>query len=474
MELSRAQKRFVNHKTSGYQLLKGKEGTGKSTSLVYKALNLENNYCLYNEDKILIVNSDYLKTNICKTLYDEERNKDYFYSLFSLNRERIDILSIKELISTYSEAYKRENGLALRLISDLEGKNIFYSLKEEIDRLLESYKFYKKATMSYIFNEVLWIKASNFSKEDYLNVDRRGRGISIRKNSNIRELIYKILETYNSKLLSQNMMDKYDAVLFALSYVKNKEGIYSHIILDDLEKYTKAEIDFIRRLFNKKEYSNFIFTLNSELEGRENSWIVKGRNLPSLGIDTKGKTFNYKLNLAEKKKKVIDTIEKYQYINLRNNNVVDFKVDSASNEKEIFLEDSITYKEEEMKEVPMYSNIAAGSPIEMIDNIEGDFYLPKSWLGRGKETFILKVKGDSMVEKNILNGDLVVIKRQVNANHNDIVAASIDNEATLKTLNLNGEYPVLMPANKTYPSIPLVGRDVSILGVAIGIIKNME
>jgi len=79
-----------------------------------------------------------------------------------------------------------------------------------------------------------------------------------------------------------------------------------------------------------------------------------------------------------------------------------------------------------------------------------------------------------MVEKNILNGDLVVIKRQVNANHNDIVAASIDNEATLKTLNLNGEYPVLMPANKTYPSIPLVGRDVSILGVAIGIIKNME
>ena len=107
--------------------------------------------------------------------------------------------------------------------------------------------------------------------------------------------------------------------------MKNKEGIYSHIILDDLEKYTKAEIDFIRRLFNKKEYSNFIFTLNSELEGRENSWIVKGRNLPSLGIDTKGKTFNYKLNLAEKKKKVIDTIEKYQYINLRNNNVVILK-----------------------------------------------------------------------------------------------------------------------------------------------------
>ena len=48
------------------------------------------------------------------------------------------------------------------------------------------------------------------------------------------------------------MMDKYDAVLFVPFICENKEGIYSHIILDDLEKYTKAEIDFIRRLFNKK------------------------------------------------------------------------------------------------------------------------------------------------------------------------------------------------------------------------------
>lgn len=64
MELSKLQERFINYKSSGYQLLKGKEGSGKSTSLVYKALNLENNYCLYNEDKILIVNSDHSKKTL--------------------------------------------------------------------------------------------------------------------------------------------------------------------------------------------------------------------------------------------------------------------------------------------------------------------------------------------------------------------------------------------------------------------------
>ncbi len=120
----------------------------------------------------------------------------------------------------------------------------------------------------------------------------------------------------------------------------------------------------------------------------------------------------------------------------------------------------------------MFSNIAAGNPIEINDNIEGTFYLPKYWLERGKDTFILRVKGDSMVDKNICDGDLVVIKKQANANHNDIVAANLDGEATLKTLNLNSESTKLMPANSLYSPIELANRDVSILGVAIGVIKQ--
>ena len=63
MELTKAQDKFIRHKTSGYQVLKGKEGTGKSTASIYKALNLENNYCLYEDDKILFVTSNYVKNS---------------------------------------------------------------------------------------------------------------------------------------------------------------------------------------------------------------------------------------------------------------------------------------------------------------------------------------------------------------------------------------------------------------------------
>ena len=70
----------------------------------------------------------------------------------------------------------------------------------------------------------------------------------------------------------------------------------------------------------------------------------------------------------------------------------------------------------------------------MNDEVIEKFPLPKSWIERGKDTFILHVKGDSMIEKNINDGDMVVIKKQNTALNNEIVAASLNGEATLKTL----------------------------------------
>ena len=151
---------------------------------------------------------------------------------------------------------------------------------------------------------------------------------------------------------------------------------------------------------------------------------------------------------------------------------MEFNIDTASNRKEVFEGNDICYNENELEDIPMFNNIAAGTPIEMNDNIEGSFYIPKYWLERGKDTFILRVKGDSMVEKDICDGDLVVIKKQGTANHNEIVAASLDGEATLKTLNLSGDLPKLMPANSLYAPISLENKEVNILGVAIGIIKQ--
>ncbi|GAA0108457.1 MULTISPECIES: transcriptional repressor LexA [Clostridium] len=472
MELSKVQNRFINHKSSGYQLLKGKEGTGKSTASIYKAINLENNYCIYEEDKILFVTSNYTKTYEAMELYKKESNENYFYSLFSLEKDRLNIITLEELIDTYSKAFRREKGLAMQVIDKVSGIEILKELENEISSFYKKSKFLQKATMNFILEEILWIKASNFSKDYYLEVDRKGRGGRIKKSSYTRESIYKIKDLYNENLINKGLMDEYDHVIYAISYINNHGGLYSHVILDDMEKFTKGEIDFIKAIYKNKPHSSFVFILNSELNNKENSWMVKGRKVNTLGIDVKGKSFNFKTKYDLKKKKQVDTVEKYKYINLKNKGIVEFNIDTASNRKEVFEGNDICYNENELEDIPMFNNIAAGTPIEMNDNIEGSFYIPKYWLERGKDTFILRVKGDSMVEKDICDGDLVVIKKQGTANHNEIVAASLDGEATLKTLNLNGDLPKLMPANSLYAPISLENKEVNILGVAIGIIKQ--
>lgn len=472
MDFSKIQKRFINSKNSGYQILKGKEGTGKSSSALYKAINLENNYCIYNEDKVLYVTSDYNKNMEALNIYKEESDKDLFYSLFSKDNERVDILTLEDIINTYSLAYRREKGQVLKTIDDNKSLSILKSLEEEIKVFYKKSKFIKNASLEFLLEEILWIKASNFSKEEYLNIDRKGRKGRLKKESYTRDAIYSIKDLYNGKLQKNLYLDKYDHTLCAISYVKKLNGLYTHIILDDLEKLTRAEIEFVKALYKEKIYSSFIFILNSELNNDKNSWMIKGRKLNSLGIDFKKKTYNFRIKY-EKKSEVINTIENYKYLNLKNKNSIEFNIDTASSNKEIFEGENTIYNEDELIDVPMFNNIAAGNPIEINDSIEGTFALPKYWLEKGKDIFILKVKGDSMVDKNICDGDLVVIKKQGVANHNDIVAASLDGEATLKTLNLNDEYPKLMPANSLYSPIILSNnRDVSILGVAIGIIKE--
>ena len=204
--------------------------------------------------------------------------------------------------------------------------------------------------------------------------------------------------------------------------------------------------------------------------------MIKGRRLKTLGADFKGKSFSLKkeFNKEEKLNNIIENkfIDKFEYVNLKYKNIVDFNLDNGSSKKEIYLDDNIIFSEDELKDINVYSDIAAGTPIEMNDEVIEKFPLPKSWIERGKDTFILHVKGDSMIEKNINDGDMVVIKKQNTALNNEIVAASLNGEATLKTLKLNGDSPMLVPANPKYSEIYLEGKEVSILGVAIGIIKN--
>ena len=126
----------------------------------------------------------------------------------------------------------------------------------------------------------------------------------------------------------------------------------------------------------------------------------------------------------------------------------------------------------EAKEIPIVGRVRAGAPILAEENIEG-FFPVANELARGKETFALRVAGDSMIEDGILDSDLVIIRRQDTAENNDIVCALIGNEATLKRFYRKGNAITLKPANKNYDPIVVSKGEFRILGKATGVIRKL-
>ncbi|ROR71859.1 transcriptional repressor LexA [Bogoriella caseilytica] len=120
--------------------------------------------------------------------------------------------------------------------------------------------------------------------------------------------------------------------------------------------------------------------------------------------------------------------------------------------------------------VPVVGRIAAGGPLLAEQAIEDVFALPKQLVGEG-ELFLLKVVGDSMVEAAICDGDWVVVRRQEVAENGEIVAALLDDEATVKTLKRTPEKVWLLPHNPAYS--PIDGDHARILGRVVSVLRAL-
>ena len=123
---------------------------------------------------------------------------------------------------------------------------------------------------------------------------------------------------------------------------------------------------------------------------------------------------------------------------------------------------------EEPDRIPIVGNVAAGSPILAQECIED--YLTFDTGGRGGEYFALRVRGDSMINAGILNGDLVVVRSQPTANQGEIVVAMIEDEATVKRLSRKGGHIWLLPENDDYS--PIDGTYAQILGKVAAVVRR--
>ena len=125
------------------------------------------------------------------------------------------------------------------------------------------------------------------------------------------------------------------------------------------------------------------------------------------------------------------------------------------------------------KHVPLVGEVAAGTNVLAQENIEEIVPLPMDFTGDG-ELFMLRVRGDSMIDAGILDGDFVVCRQQSKANNGDIVVAGIPgDEATVKTFRRDGNTIVLVPSNESLEPMRFDPKDVTIFGKVVTVMRRL-
>ncbi len=150
--------------------------------------------------------------------------------------------------------------------------------------------------------------------------------------------------------------------------------------------------------------------------------------------------------------------------------------DSASTAQSSNITDSANITQfkarggEDSAEIPLVGRIAAGGPILAEQHVEDVVTLPRQLVGHG-ELFMLKVSGDSMIDAAICDGDWVVVRRQNTAQNGEIVAALLDDEATVKTFRQRDGHTWLLPQNSQYE--PILGDHAQIMGRVVSVLRSL-
>ena len=133
--------------------------------------------------------------------------------------------------------------------------------------------------------------------------------------------------------------------------------------------------------------------------------------------------------------------------------------------------DKEVYSSREMVDVPVIGKITAGEPILAVENVTDTFPIPLDFVGNS-ESFMLTVRGESMIEAGILDGDYILVRKQNTATNGEIVVALIEDEATVKTFYKEKDHIRLQPENCTLD--PIIVPNCDILGKVIGVFRKMR
>lgn len=211
---------------------------------------------------------------------------------------------------------------------------------------------------------------------------------------------------------------------------------------NELNKREKAILKFIEKQVNTKGYPPSVREIGK-----------------AVGLSSTATVHTYLTNLA-KKGYIKKETQKGRTLKLLKGGL--------DGQQEITPKDVYTNKE--MVEVPIVGKVAAGLPLLAVENVVDTFPIPLDFVGNS-ESFMLVVKGESMIEAGILDGDYILVKRQETASNGEMVVALIEDEATVKTFYKEEDHIRLQPENHTMD--PIIVPDCKILGKVAGVFRKM-
>lgn len=135
------------------------------------------------------------------------------------------------------------------------------------------------------------------------------------------------------------------------------------------------------------------------------------------------------------------------------------------------IDDNFNLTRREVVNVPLLGRVAAGEPLLAVENIENYFPVPMEFMPNA-EAFMLRVKGESMINAGIFDGDQILVQQQSDAQNGDIVVALVDDSATVKTFFKEEDHYRLQPENDTMD--PIIVKDCTILGKVFGIFRFLS
>ena len=513
LKLSKTQEKIAKQKRVGTSVIKGEVHSGKTSVAVLRMFYLLDHACKAGERVLFVCSNEPAKGNIIDQLKKYHRLENI--SLFEDEpKGEAVIKSIDDLMEKAAD--KADVHLNLEICPQIP-QQLILELLPKMRKLYPKVRWLKKEQLDFILHELTWINACGYDRfEEYRKAARKGAAIKLPKNGNGRKAIWQLKEQVNEKLRRQGKMTKDQMNLDTLSYLKEDtlRERYRHVIIDDAGELTKVQLECIR-LLKSEELGEVLFLMDKNPSHHAFAWLGKGASFKTIGYNMTGHVKHLvkrKVKLQTKKEKAKELtpleqfmceqeerhlkqnalekavqrsetmiepevtykvkesklpwyVETYRYINKITGMETVFQRDSSAGETYI---DEV--KQENVEKLPIYTDIAAGMPIELVDEVSGQFDLPADFLHHRKNTYILHVQGDSMVGANISDGDYVVIQAG-NVNNHEIAAVYYNGATTLKHIVQEEDHILLVSENPKYKPIVIEDGDFRVMGKLIGVIK---